>query len=524
LPVAQYDFNQLRDDLTEESRGDAFKVVEACLKFATSETRRLKFATSGTRRGYRFDSAAWRRLAKMENLFGLIPVPLLTGLHPGNLQAIATAIDISCNQPLAAWGIAQMISTAISKNFAAYEPPYGPEYTLEDLRGFTVPAESAKNLYGKKTALSMEPGPDRNQYDPSAVSGLRLWLDEPLLHGSFKVIVDKGCGAQFDAAIGYDEKLKIALIQPNKSLLELSVTKVSPESDGDPRFFGVGPRCAKAQTKKVLKGLELAAAAGAGVALLPELVMTEALVKTVAAELGSRGNIITHGARRHTLRMVVSGSYHHVEHVDGEEVQRNSTQVHFPWANLQRQHSKSGKFVYPAPQVVMEAWKHSRWIFHWPAVFELIKHGLRKKPKHGSPEDIIRFREDVEPTTEIRLFAGAKFSVVVVICADLLNKTFRRVLETLQPSLVLVCNMTPKQGDFTSAAHALILACQSTLVAVNNPAKWSKPGEIFGTPVAGGMAGLPVRDGNKRVIEARVPSNKILIFDPKERQLQVYPR
>ena len=84
--------------------------------------------------------------------------------------------------------------------------------------------------------------------------------------------------------------------------------------------------------------------------------------------------------------------------------------------------------------------------------------------------------------------------------------------------------MTPKQGDFTSAAHALILACQSTLVSVNNPAKWLKPGGIFETRVAGGLAGLAVGEGNERVIEAHVPSNKILIFDPRARELQVYPR
>ena len=221
--------------------------------------------------------------------------------------------------------------------------------------------------------------------------------------------------------------------------------------------------------------------------------------------------------------MVVSGSYHHVEHeIDPKtnlvrEVRRNSTQILFPRTNppmQRRRHSKSGKFIYEAPQAVMEAWKRSRWIFDWKAVFALML------GSHGSRE----FREDVKASTHITLFAGAQFSVVVVICADLLNKTFRSVLETLQPSLVLVCNMTPKQGDFTSVAHALILAGQSTLVSVNNPAKWLKSGGIFETPVAGGLAGLAVKDGNKRVIEAHVPSNKILIFDPKARELQVYPR
>jgi hypothetical protein len=521
LPVQQkYNFTDLYNGLTGtvpyRPLAGAFEVAEACLKFATSETRG----------GYQFDSAAWPRLAGQENLWNLVPPTVLTGFSTKDLKAIADAIGRSREQPLAAWGMAKRISTAVSEDFAASEPYDDEEYTLKDLQGFAVPADSVETLLGSTNELSAQLGADYNRYDPSAVNGLKLWRDEPFLHGRFIVTVDKTCGAQFDAAIGDDDKLKIALIQPNQSLLELSVTMVSPksESDTNPRFFGVGPRCAKAQTKKVLKGLKLAAAAGAGIALLPELVMTEAAVKKVAAELGTPGNIIATSARPHTLRAVVSGSYHHVELDGSRKIQRNSTQVHFPRPNpMQRQHSKSGMFEYAAPQAVMEAWKSSQWIFHWPAVFALIRHGLSKEDKHGPPP-IIKFREDVESTREIRLFAGAEFSVVVVICADLLDPTFRRVLETLQPSLVLVCNMTPKQGDFAAAAHALILACQSTLVAVNNPAKWSKSGGISGIPVEGGMAGLPVRDENERVKKEHVPFKKILIFDPVARQFQAYPR
>ena len=427
------------------------------------------------------------------NFWDLVPHNLSTG---GELDytEIATAIGglDDADKPLAAWVIAQLIATAIAGKFGTFTTRRA-EHTLEDLQGFIVPPDSANTLHGGYTGLSAKPGPDLNQYDPSAVSGLKLWLDERLLHGQFKVTIDKAGAAQFDAALGAGKKLKIALIQPNKNLMELSVARVSPESEAhrDPRFFGVGPRCAKAQTKKVIKGLKLAAAAGAGVVLLPELVMTEAEAGKIAAELGEPGKIIAHGTPEYALKVVVSGSYHHVEIDDrGRKFRRNSTQVLFPRTPgpmLQRQHSKSGKFVYPATQTVIEAWKRSRWIFHWPAVFTLLKQKLIKKAEQNRPS-VLEFREDVKPGTEIRLFTGPRFSVVVVICADLLDKTFRRVLETLQPSLVLVCNMTPKQGDFASAAHALILACQSTLVSVNNPATWSKSGGILEVP---SLAGWP---------------------------------
>ena len=509
--MQSYSLDDLHRDLTIPFTG-AFEVAEACLRFAT-------FAT---RTGYPFDSAKWLDLAVDEGFSVLISKPLDANLDPDLVRTLARAIKRSNEAPLAAWVTAHLISTWIEQDFAASDPPYGPVYTLKDLQGFAVPTRSAHTLYGGRTGLSMQPGPDFYQHDPSAVNGLRLWHDDPILHGPFRVTVDRTCGAQFTAAIGGDGRLKVALIQPNQSLLGLSVTTVSPESNPVPRFFGVGPRFPKLQTKKILKGLKLAEAAGAGVALLPELVMTEAEAKNVAAALGKTGNVIAPGAQSHTLRVVVSGSYHHVEdEIDPKtnqvvKVRRNSTQILFPRPDpmLQRWHSKSGKFIYEAPQAVMEAWKWSRWIFNWEAIPAL----LRGSP--GSRE----FREDIKASTHITLFTGTQFSVVVVICADLLNKTFRRVLETLQPSLVLVCNMTPKQGDFTSAAHALILACQSTLVSVNNPAKWLKPGGIFETRVAGGLAGLAVGEGNERVIEAHVPSNKILIFDPRARELQVYPR
>jgi hypothetical protein len=517
LPVRQYDFTDLYNDLTgNKVLISAFHVAQACLKFATSETRN----------GRPFDSGPWPKFAKKNNLRDLVDGFTGTGMEfdgPAIANAIAGLKD--ADKPLAAWSIAQMISIALSWDFAAFEQYLPrPEHTLQDLDSFIIPVKGAKRLYGESADLSAKPGPDLNQYDPSAVGGLKLWCDDPLLHGKFKVTVDRACGAQFDAAIDAEEKLKIALIQPNRSLLELSVTMVSPESDRNPRFFGVGPRCAKAQTRKVIKGLKLAAAAGAGIALLPELVMTKAEVEKVAGELAAPGNIITHDASSHTLRVVVSGSYHHIELDSGRQIPRNSTQVHFPRERIQpRQHSKSGKFVYRAPQTFLEAWQRSPLIFHWPAVFALLKQILRHMVKKGHKEKPIEFREDVASTTEITLFAGAKYSVVVVICADLLNKTFRRVLETLQPSLVLVCNMTPKQGDFASAAHALILACQSTLVSVNNPAKWLQSGRMLAIPVPGGMAGLPVQDGNKRVIGAHVPCQKILIFDLKAQELQKYP-
>ena len=452
-----YDFADLYSDLTTRLVG-AFEVAEACLGYATWETRR----------GWPFESDNWRKLDVAQDLCRLVPITIQTGLHPRSMQLIADKIATSANRPLASWITAMLISVGISRDFAAFDP-YGPVYNLRDLRGVAIATVSPKILYRRTAGLSTNPGRFFNRFDASAVNGLMLWRDEPHIYGPFDVIVDRACAAQFDAALDTDMKLKIALIQPNRSLLGLSVTTVSPEGDRRRRFFGVGPRCAKAQTKKILKDLKLAQSAGAGIALLPELVTTKAEAEKVASELGTTNNIIAHDDHGHTLRVVVSGSYHHV---DASDRQRNTTQVLFPRTSpmLHRQISKSGEFFYPSTQAVMEAWKRSRWLFNWPAVLALIK---------GSCETQ-RFREDIKPENKIRLFTGARFSVVVVVCADLLNKDFRRALEALKPSLILVCNMTEKQGNFASAAHALILACQATLVAANNPARWLKLAGIPG--------------------------------------------
>jgi len=513
-----YDLADLYSDLTTRLVG-AFEVAEACLGYATWETRGGS-PTSWAPTPVPFDSENWRKLDVAGDLCRLVPITIRSGLHPRLPPLIAYKIATSENPPLAAWITAMRISVGVSRNFAASDP-YGPVYNLRDLRGVAIATVNPKILYGRTDGLSTRPGRFFNHFDASAVNGLMLWRDEPHIYGPFEVIVDRSCAAQFDAAMGIDKKLKIALIQPNRSLLGLSVTTVSPEGDRRRRFFGVGPRCAKAQTKKILKGLKLAQSAGAGIALLPELVTTKAEAKKVASELGNTNKIITHNDFGHTLRVVVSGSYHHV---DASDQQRNTTQVLFPRTSpmLRRQISKSGEFFYPSTQAVMEAWKGSPWLFNWPAVLALIKGSC--KTQRFREDKTQRFREDIEPENKIRLFTGAQFSVVVVVCADLLNKDFRRALEALKPSLVLVCNMTEKQGDFASAAHALILACQATLVAANNPARWSKMGGIPGKRVPGAMVGMPVREARDRVVEANVPCNKIMIFDLDARQLQRYPR
>lgn len=477
-------FKALYDGLTDGPLASTFEVAEAC----------LRYATHCTDAGYVFDSARWRGLDVKAELEAHIGMKLGAAIHPDKLKAIAESIAKSKEPPLAAWCTAMLISIAASQDFFAHSGTRS-EYELEDQRAFPIQAKGCSNLYGGTTGLSTQPGPARSQNDPSAVSGLALWLKSRTW--PYKVVIDRVGGDQLNACLDGNNTLKIALIQPNKYLLELCVTTLSNASDPNPRFFGLRPRDVKAQTDIAIKGLKAAARAGAGIAMLPELTMTESAVNQIGTELATPGTIIPQNADHRTLRMVVSGSFHH----EDAGAHRNSTRMHFPRhsdPNTYRQHSKSGVFYHKIARVFLEMMSCN------PKVADA---ALKACPADPASLPEVEFQEDVQYTYEIRLFIGPKFSAVVVICADVLNDKFRDVLKETCPSLVLVCNMTGQLEPFERVAHELILACQATLVSVNNPAEW------LGKAVPGVMVGMPLGHGKSVRTRNFATAQEIIIFD-----------
>lgn len=494
FPAEDVHFKALYNGLKDGPLDGAFEVVAAC----------LRYATLCTEAGYIFDSARWRGvdvIRELEKHIGGLDRPLL---HPEKLRAIANTLEKSRDKPMAAWSTANLISIAIWQDFFA-DSRMPSEHKLENLEAFPIHAKGCNTLYGTKKGLSTRPGPDRSQNDPSAVSGLALWRENR--NKPYKVIIDRVGGEQFDACLDDDNTLKIALIQPNKYLLELCVTTVSDPSDPDPHFFGLQPRYEKAQIDIAIKGLKVAEKAGAGIALLPELTMTESAVKEIGAQLAKPGNILPPNADHRTLRVVVSGSYHHE---DAQGARRNSTRVQFPRHSdptMYRQHSKSGKFVHRIQRVFLEMMSTD------PMVVDA---AVKAHNAGTASTTEVAFREDVEYPYEIRLFIGQKFSAVVVICADLLSETFRDVVKEICPSLVLVCNMTKTVDPFKDVAHELILACQATLVSVNNPAMWldaAAPGGSVGVP--GVLVAMPLSGDQKEDVHKRNFANakQIIIFD-----------
>ncbi|WP_285029646.1 hypothetical protein [Mycolicibacterium sp. lyk4-40-TYG-92] len=486
-------FELLYKSLTTDAVGAA-EVAVACLRYAILRTDA----------GYAFDSVGERALDVYGRICTIVGGDLRTFLAPEEVDAIAQAVADSNDRPMAAWCAAHRISLAISQDFSA--SVHGPSVqSLEDMQPFPVATGACSTIYGGTKGLSARPRPERRRNDPSSVGGLALWRRSKA--GSFNVIIDRVGGEQFSRSVDHEGSLRVALIQPNQSLDELCLKSLSAPSDADCRFFGIRPHNEDTQVERVLTGLRHAADAGAGIALLPELVMTESAVAAIAGHLSEPGTVVCAKADSHALRVVISGSFHHVD----ADQQRNSVRVHFPRAGAvnDRQHSKSGFFALTVPRTVLEAM--------------VCDHSSPPKPtavaaSGTTSTDTVEFREDIVATNEVRLYLGAKLSAVVVICADLLEGQLLDVLEALAPSVTLVCNMTEKNGDFKAAANALVLAGQTTSVAVNNPADW------FGNAVEGALVGMPLAKYEHRIVTANFPDrDHILVFDSAARGLSIWP-
>jgi hypothetical protein len=477
----------------------AADVAAACLRYATVRANAA---------GYVFDSTGERTLGVRPLLVKHIGGHLSGFLHPDAVAGILDAIAQSTDRPLAAWCAAHLISLAMGQDFYS-SVDLGSVHRLKHLEPVPVPAGAAVALYGGPRGLSAKPTPERRRNDPSSVGGLALWRANRV--HPYQVVIDREGGEQFSSCLK-QRSLRIALIQPNRSLGELCLQSLSPKNHEVPWFFGIRPHDEGEQVDRVTAGLKHAVAAGAGIALLPELVMTESTVASIAQRLGEPGQVLEPDTDAQILRVVVSGSFHHLD----EGVRRNSVRVHFPRADsvLDRQHSKSGYFSMTASRAALEAMtcEHSS---------TSTSTSTSRSPSPAAAPDPAslqeaEFRENVTPTNEIRLYLGARFSAVVVICADLLDQQLVEAVKSVAPSIVLVCNMTEKYADFADVARELIRVSQTTTVAVNNPADW-----VDGV---GALVGKPLRKDKDRTTTADFPdADHILFFDFEDRALKEWP-
>ena len=436
----------------------ALEVAEACLQFATQ---------ASTTPGYVFNSSRYRGLDVKTDIDASIPGSISSFLDPAELEGVAAALERSMDSSLAAWYVAFRIARSISQDFSAHltDKAGASVFTLEDLAVFCIPPEACSALYGSRSFRERD-DVDRYPFEPSHVPGLALWRTGA--HHPYSVVVDTEAGGQFNAALNdHDGSLSITLIQPNSSIVEIFIDDFAPPEQSDRRFFGVRPLNRERQRETISDAISRAADPPAGIVLLPELVTTESDAKAIGEQISAWAAT---GDTTTLPRVIIGGSYHHEE----KGIRRNTTKVHFPSGTgppvADRTYSKSAAFFMDFPAEVLEY---------------LTQHSSQYTGD-------VHFREDVEPSTEVRLYLGDSFSAIVAICSDLLDRTFLDVIRRLRPSLVLVCNMTYKSEGFISIAHSLISHSQTTTVMVNNPGTWWAQSEGAPLPPDGVIIGMPL--------------------------------
>ncbi|WP_287001875.1 hypothetical protein [Gordonia sp. UBA7860] len=452
----------------------ALDVAEVCLIYATRSTAS----------GHTFDTAAVRRLDVAPEITQLIGLTIASTIRVPVLSKLSELIAKSSDSPLAAWHAANVIAVGLNGTFEANEfSPDGAEiYDLVDMRAFPTHAQGCLALYDPHD-LSESPSPERfDQFNPSAVTGLSLWRNE--LASPFRVSIDRTRGRHFDTAIG-ENGLRIAIIQPNRDFSELNLGEWYKSRDAH-LFFGIRPSHPMTQYSVMKAGTEKAFAADAGIVVFPELVANRHIVRRLSTYLIGKniklrarlGKALDSNPYRSRLRVVVSGSYHHI---DTDRKKRNSVKIHFPHGPNRLgdgSHSKSG-------------------------VFQLIAAGTIHT-------------EDIEASHQITLYHGKNYSVAVLICSDLLNATIQEILRRIRPTLLIVCNMTGKTSGFVSVADGLLAATQTTTVLANNPSQWIT-GNLHDP---GTIVVLPAREHAKRIARHNFSSpTEVAIFDTSTRRI-----
>lgn len=219
----------------------------------------------------------------------------------------------------------------------------------------------------------------------------------------------------------------IATCHPNQSLTELTL----PDVRGAPAF-PVEPRNPAFQREHIERLLTRASEAGASIAVLPELAVTESIAVQLERWVRDPG----------PLRLLIAGSHHHAR----------------PAAPGRRANRAIG------------------WVRGHPVPLVADKHSPADRP----------VAEDITPTgwPEIRIHVSADgWHLVMAICRDLLNPQAVHALTEAGANLVLAPAMSETLVAFSGPVAQLVGSGQAIVVVANNPTDWSDTD----TPFHGGQ-------------------------------------
>ena len=261
------------------------------------------------------------------------------------------------------------------------------------------------------------------------VGGLALWpsdAEQPLT-----VIYDTDAGALLDSAMGGRDSVSILAVMPNKDF----GSEFQPQILGN-GFFPMQVKNPKTQDAIIDRALWNASTRDVDIVVTPELSCTPnsvASIRTTLAKIGTG-----------RPRVVIAGG----SHIPTERRNRMTTIYADPNSPV-FEHDKIGEYVFSFA-------------------------GLN-------------FKEDIDRSTELRIHAGVNWSMIPLICADLLDDAVVDAVADLCPRLVIVPCMSSKTGDFEMSAGAVIRKSQSLVFVVNGPPDWPADKAPPGWPPGKGL-------------------------------------
>lgn len=243
----------------------------------------------------------------------------------------------------------------------------------------------------------------------------------------FRVVFDYSLADSLAGLIKADTL--IATCHPNRSLEDFALPR-----DAHGRTFPIRPIDLDRQRYEINRLIAVASEAGAGIVVLPELCVTEAL----AAELQDWVR------RTDGPRLLVVGSYHHEDSHDGDSIAPRRRNTAMAWAR-----------------------GHDSALTH---------------DKH-SPADA-PIAEDIQPQgwPELRVHVIDGWHLVMAVCRDLLNPQAVHALTEVGANLVLVPAMSESLLTFGGQGANLVGSCQAIVAVANNPGEWPSEDKPPGRP------------------------------------------
>jgi hypothetical protein len=230
-------------------------------------------------------------------------------------------------------------------------------------------------------------------------------------------LVPDSTGITVRAVTGFADALDLMRLLPMAAAvapLGASTPRTNP-TPGPAGIFGCGPVDQAGAWAATLSGLRQAAAGGAEIAVVPEL--------NIGTDINPDLTDHTDGAYP---QLVLCGSRHAM---DANGYQLNEATVHV-----------AGE----------KALTHRK--MH---AFQSVKN-----PAEG---------EDITVGSELQLLTSKRWSIAVLICADVHLDVLIQLLKDLRVNLLLVCSLTPKPGLFKSTLKDISVRNQALVVWANDP-------------------------------------------------------